>query len=664
VRRGLIRHALFGVTVVGAVVGVAGSLHSGALPGNGANWSNGVVAIGFAWLGWLVAGRRPELAIGWLFLAGGVASAAAFTANWWAAQSLLGDSASLPGGPFAAWAAVWLDAVRTPLVLVIPLVLFPAGRPRSPRWRWFLWMLCGAIALLTLYSLVTAIPAATGPRPVSLLDVPGLHESGWGGAAIGASAVARLLALLGGVVGLVGLGWARRRETGAVRRAHTTVLLGALAFVVVWVAGALVEPLTAQRHQAPEEIYAIAALCVPAAIGVAIARFRLYDVRGAVSRSVLVVGIGAALCAVYLVVLASVAAVVDDSRVLTIPSVLAAGVVVLASAPIASATRRLTRGWFGRGAATGVVADRFNVRLRVDSAASEQLRVLAETLQEELRLGSVELTVRGMEGCVVGYADPPLVTVPLGYAQHMVGEMVVSARPGETLAGTDKRLLADLARYAAVAVEAIRTSEDLRHAQHALDTAHAEERRRVRRDLHDGVAPALASVRLNLTAIRRANGDHALDGVIDQVADTIREIRRIVDGLQPSVLEDLGLLPALAILVADVRQASAINVVVEAPLSLPELPAVAVNTAYRVVSEALANVMRHSQALSCHVRVDHQDGVLEIEVRDDGCGFDPGVRSGGMGLRSIATRASLASGSAIVATAPGTGTTVTLQVPA
>ncbi len=186
----------------------------------------------------------------------------------------------------------------------------------------------------------------------------------------------------------------------------------------------------------------------------------------------------------------------------------------------------------------------------------------------------------------------------------------------------------------------------------------------MRRDLHDGVAPTLASVRLKLSALRRTSGDHRLDEVIDQVADTLRELRRIVDGLQPSVLEDLGLLAALQILVADTRQAAVIRVALDAPSSLPELPADAANTAYRVVSEALANVMRHSHASTCTVRVDHHDGVLEVEIRDNGHGFDATNGRGGMGLRSIATRASLADGTATIASTPGGGTTVTLRVPA
>ena len=128
------------------------------------------------------------------------------------------------------------------------------------------------------------------------------------------------------------------------------------------------------------------------------------------------------------------------------------------------------------------------------------------------------------------------------------------------------------------------------------------------------------------------------------------------------MLEDLGLIPALQLLVADTRLTAGISLALDAPASLPDLPADAANTAYRAVSEALANVVRHSQASTCTVRIEHHDGMLEIDVTDNGAGFNPSA-TGGTGLRSIATRASLANGEAIIASTLGAGTTITVRVP-
>jgi signal transduction histidine kinase len=655
---------LFAVAVAFAVVGAIGSLHTGDLPGNGDNWSLALVSMGYAWLGWVVARRRPTLPIGWLLLLGGVANAVLFTANWWAVQSLVHDPGSLRGGAFAAWITVWLQPFPLPLVLIAPLVLFPTGSARSRRWWWFVVASCGAIAVLAAVAAVLAVPAALGSHPATLLDVPGVAKRGVGGVAVGVASLAQLLGMGTALVAVVGVIWARRHAVGVDRQAYGTVLVGALVVVATFVAGALVAPLTGQRHTAPEELYSVALLAIPAAIAVGIARFQVYELRAAVNRTVLIVLVGVSLATVYLAVLWVLAAVLDDPTLLSVPSALGAGAVVLASAPVASAVRRAMRRWLGRPDRPGLLADRLRDRVTAETDAGEALRALAEGLRDELRLGSVALHVEGLPSAVVGEADDPITRVPLAYGQQSIGEIEVSARSGEALAPTDVRFLGEVAGFLAVAAEAIRVSDSLRQAQHALETAHAEERRRVRRDLHDGIAPTLASVRLKLSALRRtSDGSGLLDDAIAQVSDTIREVRRIVDGLQPSVLEDLGLVPALQILVADVRQTADMRLALEAPPTMPELPADAANTAYRVVSEALANVMRHSRASACLVRVDHRAGMLEVEISDDGQGFDTD-RAGGMGLRSIATRASLANGEASIASVPGAGTTVTVRVPA
>lgn len=136
-QRELLRHTLLGLTVAAAVAGMVGSLHTGRLPGNGSGWSIGLVAVGYGGLGWLVAGRRPQILIGWLLLAGGLAEALGFLADWWAVRALRAEPGSMPGGRLAAW-ATGMDAVPFLLVVVVPLVVFPDGRPRSQRWRRFL----------------------------------------------------------------------------------------------------------------------------------------------------------------------------------------------------------------------------------------------------------------------------------------------------------------------------------------------------------------------------------------------------------------------------------------------------------------------------------------------------------------------------------------------
>ncbi len=660
--RAWVRHGLLGTAVVLGVAGAVGSLRTGDLPGNGDSWGLAVSFIGFAVLGWAVSGRRPELLIGWLLLAGGTVGVTAFLASWWSFLSLIHDPGSLPGGPVAAWLAVWLSALPWTLVLVAPLVLFPTGHTRSRRWFWFGTAIGVIIGTLVTVAAVVSLPVAAR-NAAELIDAPGIAQAGAADFALGLQAIARLVAFVATVVGLVGLVVARHRVHDEDRRPYTSALVGAAVVVAMFMIDALVPVLTGERYALPEAVTALAIVALPTSIAIAVVRFQLYELRALVNRSALVVLTGVALTAVYLGVLTLFAAAVRDSTPLTVSGVVAAGAVVAVSAPVAAAATRMTRRWFGRGDAPALMATRFAEQLPVDGDPLAAMRVLAETMRNELRLGSIELTVDGLDSTRIGEPGGPVTRVELRYGQCRVGDVMVTARQGESLAAVDRRTLSDIAGYVSIAAEAIRVSEDLRSAQHALESAHSEERRRVRRDLHDDVGPTLASARLKLAAQRRHLPDGtSVEDIIDQLADAIRGLRRVVDGLQPSVLEDVGLVPALQILLTDIRQTTGMHITFDAPSMLPDLPTATSSTAYRVVAEALANVVRHSRATVCTLRVDHDDGILHIEVADNGHGFDTSIKTG-MGLRNIANRAGLAGGIATISSSPESGTTVVLEVP-
>lgn len=657
-----IRHGLLGATVALGAAGVFGSLRTGDLPGNGDSWGVAASFISFAVLGWAVSGRRAELPIGWLFLAGGSVGAATFLATWWAAETVVHDPGSLPGGPLAAWLALWLSALPWPLVLVAPLVLFPDGHVRSRRWFWFATVFGVIIGILTAVAAIVSLPVAAR-HAVELLDAPGITGTPAAEFAIGLPAIARLLSFVATLIALFGLAVARHGVHGDDRRPFTTVLVGAAVVVAMFIVDALVPVIFGQQHAFPEAVGALAWLALPASIAIAAVRFQLYDLRTFVNRSVLVALTGVALSAVYLGVLTVLAAVVGDSTPLTVPGILAAGAVVVVSAPVAGAVTRMTRGWFGRGSPPAAMATRFAEQLFVDDDPLATARALAETMRAELRLGSIELIIEGLGSTRIGEPSGPVSHLELRYGRRHVGEVLVTARQGEALGDADVRMLREIAGYVSIAAEAIRIGEALRRAQHDLERAQSEERRRVRRDLHDDVGPTLASARLKLAAHRRHLPEGTtVDDIIDQLADAIRGVRRVVDGLQPSVLEDVGLVSALQILLTDLRQTTGMHITFDPPATLPDLPAATASTAYRVVAEALTNVVRHSGATLCTLRAAHDDGTLRIEVADNGHGFDTSMPAG-MGLRNMADRAGLANGVATISSSPGSGTTVVLDVP-
>ncbi len=660
--RAWIRHGLLGATAVLGSAGTVGSLHSGDLPGNGDSWGIAASCVGFALLGWAVSGRRPSLPIGWLFLVGGSVGAASFLATWWATQTLVHDPGSLPGGPFAAWLALWLSVLPWPLVLVAPLVLFPTGRVRSRRWFWFGTVFGGIIATLTTVAAIVSIPVAAR-HAVELVDVPGIAESAAADFAIGLPAIARLLSFVATLIALLGLVATRHGVHDDDRRPYTTVLVGAAVVVAKLVVDALVPVVFGQQYSLPEGVGALVNLILPISIAIAVVRFQLYDLRALVNRSALTMLTGTTLAAVYLGVLALLAAAVGDRTPLTVAGALAAGAVVVVSAPIAAGATRVTRRWFGRGNPPTSMATRFAEQLPVDDDPLATAHALAETMRAEMRLGSIELVIDGFGSTRIGEPSGPVTNLELRYGQRYVGEVFVTARQGEALAAVDLRMLHEIAGYVSIAAEAIRIGEDLRRAQHELTNAQSEERRRVRRDLHDDVGPTLASARLKLAAHRRQLPDGTtVDDIIDQLAVAIRGIRRVVDGLQPSVLEDVGLVSALQLLLTDVRHTTGMHITFDPPETLPDLPAATASTAYRVVAEALTNVVRHSGATRCTLRVGLDGGTLSIKVTDNGHGFDTSMPAG-MGLRNMADRAGLANGVTTISSSPGSGTTVVLDVP-
>ena len=410
---------------------------------------------------------------------------------------------------------------------------------------------------------------------------------------------------------------------------------------------------------------ALVLVALPTSIAVAVVRFQLYELRALVNRSALLLLTGVILAAVYLGVLILLAAAVGDRTPLTVSGVLAAGAVVAISAPVAAVATRMTRRWFGRGRRPASMVTRFAEELldrrrslghRASPGRDDPCGVAARfdrvghrraRRHEDRR---AERTGQRTSTCATG--------------ERHVGELLVTARQGQSLGAVDVRMLREIAGYVSIAAEAIRVGEDLRRAQHELVTAQSEERRRVRRDLHDDVGPTLASARLKLAAHRRQLPEGtSVDDIIDQLADAIRGIRRVVDGLQPSVLEDVGLVSALQILLTDLRQTTGIHIIFDAPCSPSRSTRSngqhGLSSCRRGAHQCRAPQPDRRCAPFASLMMAE---MLHIEVADNGIGFDTSMPTG-MGLRNMLNRAGLANGVATISSSPDSGTTVVLDVP-
>jgi signal transduction histidine kinase len=640
-------------SVVAALVGIAGEgVAVAAATTSSARWNEAAVAavvVAYAAVGVLVLWHRPGHPIGRI--------AAALAAVWGVGEALVATSYdALTQDPHSTAAALgnvsgsflrglpWLVAV-----MWLPLV-FPDGRGlRTGLARVAGRVSATAIVGFSLISLVS--PRMTDTRlahvrnPIGLPGVAGQAMEG---------PFAGLMLLLG--IAAIGLAVAvvaqRYRHTGALGRQQTLVF--AIAFVPP-VAGLV----ASFSDSAGPWVFGVASLPVPVAIGVAMLQRRLYDIPLAVNRSLTYGALWLLIALVYAVTIGGVGAMVQQRGAAWLPWV-AAGVVAVSFAPLREglqgAANRIT---YGQWAQPSEVLSRTHRRLSDAGDVRALLDSLADDLAEGLGLGHVE--IRDASGTTLAGAGVPggeVDELPLTVYGASVGALRWRRR---ALRDTDRALLADLAAQLGAVVHADGLLESVRAAQERLVLAREEERRRLRRDLHDGLGPALAGLTLQVDTVRNklasGDADTALLGLRSGIQEAVLGVRRIVEGLRPPALDDLGLVEA-------VRQLGS-HVGVPVSLAgdpLPRLPAAVEVASYRIVQEALANAARH--AFPTHICVSLELGPdgLAVGVADDGIGVVV-PRPDGVGLGSMRERAEEIGGSFALSAQPGLGTTVTAVLP-
>ncbi len=260
--------------------------------------------------------------------------------------------------------------------------------------------------------------------------------------------------------------------------------------------------------------------------------------------------------------------------------------------------------------------------------------------------------------------------LPLTYQGKPVGELLLGPRaPGEQFSAADRHLLEGLARQAGVAAYAVRLTTDLQRSRERLVAAGEEERRRLRRNLHDGLGAQLAALNVQAGSLRRiiprdpAAADELVAELREELRAAIADIRRLVYDLRPPALDDLGLVAALHQLAERYgSEGGQPRVLLEEPENLPHLPAAVEVAVYRIAQEALTNVVRHARAKTCIVRLAVDEDV-GLEIVDDGVGISA-ERTAGVGLSSMYERAAELGGSCLVESAlQSSGTRVLVRLP-
>lgn len=458
----------------------------------------------------------------------------------------------------------------------------------------------------------------------------------------------------GGFLAAAEVGWRRLRGPEAERIGLGWLAIGTLIITVTFLPllrdDGFDLPLwvTPSLHIASQAFF-------PAAILVVILRQRLWGLDLAVSRTVVVSTLAVGLVALYIGVVSAVdAALPWDGAA----RVLAAAAVAVAVQPSRLwLNRRVRRLIYGAAVEPRQALRGLGTSLGDAGSVEELLDGLAANVAGALRLESVTLLLDGEVAASSGTPTSPALIVPLTRGETVVGELAVTAPPGETLDSRARRALDEV-------LPLVTTGVALARAQTRLASVRTEERRVLRRELHDGLGPSLAGIRLGLQGARNlvgrdpAQAEQLLAALQDELDGRVEDVRALSRSLLPPTLDTAGLGPALDELAARHREGGlAVEVHCEEPALRGDLAA----AIYGIAVEGLMNVARHSGAQWARVAV-HRGPVIVLRIDDDGRGFPPDAPPG-VGTRSMRERAEEQGGTFSIRARHPVGTRVEAGIP-
>ncbi len=405
-----------------------------------------------------------------------------------------------------------------------------------------------------------------------------------------------------------------------------------------------------------DAVYVACVIVGPVAMAVGVVRPDVVDVRGLVTRAVVAGTVLTGYVAVA-IGLTSVIEEVGGKPLEVTPVVVLCAVLAFGVQPM----RVMLRGVVDQ-LLFGDRPDPLTAATSLADRIGDDPAVALDAIREALVLPYASLRAGGEVLASSGSEVTHTRVLPLVLGGDEVGEIVVGLRAGDLgLSEADEDVLRIVAPLLAQTLRARAMSRDLQKSREAVVTAVEEERRRLRRDLHDGLGPTLSGVAFATDAARnqlRSDPDKADELLVLLRADTagaITEIRRLVEGLRPPALDELGLIEAIRQHAATLHSASGapLPVAVRLPGPLPPLPAASEVAAYRIVIEALTNVARHAQASAAVVEIAVQEADLVLAVRDDG--DSDGAWTPGVGIASMRERSRLVGGTLRTSATPNGG---------
>jgi signal transduction histidine kinase len=637
-----------------------------------------VVSIAVPVIGLVIASRRRENPLGWLLLAAGLVLGVVTFSRAYALYALVANPGSLPAGRAFAWLSNWMWTIPVSLLPFL-FLLFPTGRLPAGRWRPVAWF-CGAVlVLLTASALVLA--TTNWSRPFVEVTSPGSST------VASAATVAFLIAafalpvafLLSFVALLRRFTRARGDERLQLKWFVTAAALVALTFIVTFFTNTV----------AGQVVFDLALVFLYVAIGIAILKYRLYEIDVLINRAVVYGGLAAFITAVYVLLVAVIGAFIGATEGLAL---VATAIVAVAFQPVRARAQGIAnRLVYGKRATPYEVLSEFSERVAetypIDDVLPRMARILAEgtgAIRTEvwLRVGSeLRPAASWPEGgtsaspvAITGDALPAMASASrvaaatsVAQVRHqgvLLGALTVVKPPLEPLTPAEEKLLADLASQAGLVLRNVALLSDLRASRQRLVAAQDEERRRLERNLHDGAQQQLValSVKQRLVGgLVHRDPDSAVSMIAELQEDTasaLDTLRDLARGIYPQVLADQGVPAALE---AQIRKTP---VPVELRRdSIGRHPQEIEAAVYFCCLEALQNVSKYANASKAVVRLQEDGPWLTFGVEDDGAGFDPGRTKLGTGLQGMSDRLEALGGGLEIRSQPGGGTTIAGRVP-
>jgi len=647
-----------------------------------------LMIVGYATVGALIATRTQGNRIGWLLIAIAAAFVVTGLTGEYALFTIATSRGTLPAGSEVAWISHW-SPVPLVCLFVLLVLLFPTGRVASARWHWLPPVLVAITALLTLGVVLHPSPIQLG-EATFVSNATGVEAlRSFLDAALPVLVAVLILASLAAIGSLV----VRFRRAGGIERGQLRLLTYAIGLSAIFFLGAvLVSVVGPSDSSAGADVLFLAFLAcagvgVPVACGVAILRYRLYDIDVVINKALVYGVLAGFITLVYLAIVVGIGSLIGrESSALTL---LAAFVVAVGFLPVRDVIRRVAnRLVYGSRATPYEVLAEFSERMSGAAFDDATLPRMARLMVEGTgaREGTVWVRVgrtltpaaswppaggpdpnrepMDMPGEELPAFPPRFHPYPVRHHQEVLGALSVRMPSSDPMDEARGGLLRSLASQAGLVLHNVRLIEELRASRRRIVTTQDARARRLERNIHDGAQQQLVALNVKLgllstLALRDSNGASALATQLQSEApEALETLRDLARGVYPPLLADRGLEEALH---AQARKA-ALPVEVDAA-GLGRYQQDIESTVYFCALEALQNAAKYSGADVVRVRLREAGGELRLEVSDDGAGFDPLVRGSGTGLQGMEDRLAALGGSLEVRSAPGSGTTVVGRVP-